>query len=356
MLSRVPRPAVLVTVAFWTASAAAALASIYFEAQRSATPPAWGVVWTKQVATAAFWTALSLLALSWYRERPIEPGRVRRALVPAALLCAGAVAAHVAYSGLLVTLLSRGRFGFVRGASLALSLELVYVYAQAAQVVLAANAYYHFDRLARAQRLRHRLEAQLATAELQAVRAQLEPHFLFNTLNSIASLVRLRRPEEAVESIGLLGALLRHVLDVAKRPLVPLGAELELAELYVTLQRIRFGEKLHVRIDVEGVPDTELFPSMVLQPLLENAIKHGPLADAEPCTVVVSVRRCGDRIVVEARNRVARSPTAAGPGLGLGHLAARLAAACGGGQSLSYGRQGDEFVAEIAFATAERTA
>lgn len=352
MLSRVPRLAVLVTIAFWTASAAAALASIYFEAPLGGPAPVWRVVWTKQVAMAGFWTALTLLALAWYRERPIQAGRVRAALLQAGGLCAGVVALYVAYSGLLVTLLSRGRFGFARGMGLALSLELVYVFAQAAQVVLATNAYYHFERLARAERARHRLEAQLATAELQVVRSQLEPHFLFNTLNSIASLVRLARPEEAVEAIGRLSALLRHVLAQAPHDLVPLRDELAMAELYLGLQRMRFGEKLDVRIDVDGVADSVHVPAMVLQPLLENAIKHGPLADAEPCAVTVSVRREADWIAIEARNRVARRPTAEGPGLGLGHLEARLAAACDGAHRFACGQVGDEFVARVAFVPA----
>lgn len=348
---RVPRIAVLAVVSFWTASAAASLATLYFDRVGAGAPPAWGVVWTKQLAVAAFWTAVSLAAVAWYGGRPVEPGRVAARLPGAAALCVGVAAAYAVCWGLLIVVLSRGRLGFVAGVRLVTALELLWVAFQAAQVIAAANAYHHFTRLALVERERSRLAARLATAELAALRGQLEPHFLFNALNSVASLVRLGRTEQALECTALLGDLLRQVLAVAGEPLVPLRAELDLASLYVALQRVRFGARLEVRIEVSDLPDAAPFPSMVLQPLIENAIKHGPLADAEPCRIAVSVRRDGALTVVEARNRVARRPTADGPGRGLDHLRSRLAAAYGAGHRFDHGRVGDEFVATIAFAT-----
>ncbi len=102
-------------------------------------------------------------------------------------------------------------------------------------------------------------------------RRQIEPHFLFNSLNGIAGLVRERRNSAAVEAIAGLSDLLRRVLEGADRQLVPLAEELSFLERYVELQLMRFGDRLKV---IVGVPP-EPVPGLILQPLVENAIQHG---------------------------------------------------------------------------------
>ena len=119
-----------------------------------------------------------------------------------------------------------------------------------------------------------RLETKLAGAELNILKMQLQPHFLFNTLQAISTLVG-RDPAGAKRMIALLGELLRAVLDRAGEQEVPLRDELDLLDRYVQIELARFGEKLHVEIDVEETALACAAPSMILQPLVENAIRHG---------------------------------------------------------------------------------
>jgi two-component system, LytTR family, sensor kinase len=120
-----------------------------------------------------------------------------------------------------------------------------------------------------------RLSAELSKAQLDALRRQMEPHFLFNTLNGVAGLVRDNQNHAAVEMIAGLSDLLRRVFEGADRQLVPLAEELSFVERYFELQLMRFGDGLSVTTDVPLELYGALVPSLILQPLIENAIQHG---------------------------------------------------------------------------------
>ena len=142
-----------------------------------------------------------------------------------------------------------------------------------------------------------RLETQLTLARVGALRAQLQPHFLFNTLNSISVLVS-SDPAGARLMIRRLSDLLRAVLSDGERPEVPLRREVELLNAYLAIQGVRFGERLRVRVDVApGVADL-LVPTLVLQPLVENAIEYAVANREEGGTVTVSATRSSDRLVL----------------------------------------------------------
>jgi len=119
------------------------------------------------------------------------------------------------------------------------------------------------------------LRAQLAQARLESLKMQLHPHFLFNTLHTIAGLVRTNEKGQAVNMISGLSDLLRHALESADEQQVALKDEVKFIELYLDIQRVRFSDRLSVQIDI--APDTRnaLVPNLVLQPLVENAISHG---------------------------------------------------------------------------------
>lgn len=120
-----------------------------------------------------------------------------------------------------------------------------------------------------------RLEAELARAELEALRLQIQPHFLFNTLNSIAALIRRGDGDRALETVVELGDMLRETVGRSRRDAVPLADELAFVNRYVELQRTRFADRLEVS---SSVPDDCLglgVPTLSLQPLVENAIRHG---------------------------------------------------------------------------------
>jgi two-component system, LytTR family, sensor kinase len=120
-----------------------------------------------------------------------------------------------------------------------------------------------------------RLNEELSKAQLAALRRQMEPHFMFNTLNSIAALVRDRRNDAAVSMIVGLSEFLRRASEDSHRSQVTLREEVEYLQRYVDIQKVRFGERLHVSVDIPTQLLDVSVPNLLLQPLVENAIKHG---------------------------------------------------------------------------------
>lgn len=171
-----------------------------------------------------------------------------------------------------------------------------------------------------------RLERQLAHAELQALRMQLQPHFLFNALNSISSLL-FENPEAADRMLVRLSDLLRQSLETDGQQEIPLERELDFVGRYLDLERMRFSERLEVTTQVDpGLFDAAV-PAFVLQPLVENAVVHGVGRSAEPVSVVLSARKEGGELVLEVVNGLPEDPAAgagAGAGVGLQNTRARL--------------------------------
>ena len=120
-----------------------------------------------------------------------------------------------------------------------------------------------------------RLEAQLAQAQLEALRMQLHPHFLFNTLNSIVGLVRDNKNHAAVSMLVGLSDLLRHTLEYSDRQVVELREELIFIKLYLSIQEMRFSDRLQIEFDIDPATTTAMVPHLILQPLTENALRHG---------------------------------------------------------------------------------
>ena len=123
--------------------------------------------------------------------------------------------------------------------------------------------------------LASRLEAQLAQAQLDSLRMQLHPHFLFNTLNSIVGLVRDNKNSAAVSMLVGLSDLLRHALEHSARHEVELREELNFIKLYLKLQEMRFSDRLEIEFDIDPATTRALVPNLILQPLTENALRHG---------------------------------------------------------------------------------
>jgi two-component sensor histidine kinase len=144
-----------------------------------------------------------------------------------------------------------------------------------------------------------RLEAQLAEAKLSALRAQLDPHFLFNTLNAVSSLVG-SDPRGVRRMIARLSVLLRHSLEESPEPEVALEEELQVLTQYVEIMEIRFEGRLHVEKRIDHDVLDALVPNLILQPIVENAIKHGvsKLSNSAVGRIEVSARRDGDDVII----------------------------------------------------------
>lgn len=200
-------------------------------------------------------------------------------------------------------------------------------------IVASIHGVDHY-RASRARELRTaRLEGELARAELHNLRMQLDPHFLFNTLNTISA-VMYEDVRAADRMLSRLADLLRWTMRHPSAQQVPLERELEFLGLYVEIMRARFGPALDVVVDVDSAALPALVPPLLLQPLVENAIRHGAPADGPArITVTGAVERGMVRIVVRDNGPGLRMDPAAamGQGIGLSNTAARLAALYGEG-------------------------
>lgn len=199
-------------------------------------------------------------------------------------------------------------------------------------------------------------EAQLAAARTQAVSAQLamlrhqlNPHFIFNTLNAIGSLVAMRRNDDAETMIDRLSDFLRASLGADVTPLATLDDELTTLQNYLDIEAVRFGARLQVTYDQEQGLGAALIPSFLLQPLVENAIKHAVSPAIGPVEVRLSARREGGDLVLSVADSGAGDarPAAAGTGTGLRNVRERLALLYGDRAQLHARRCGDGFLAEV---------
>jgi len=157
-------------------------------------------------------------------------------------------------------------------------------------------------RLAEQQTQTARLNEQLSTAQLDALRKQIEPHFLFNTLNAVSGLVRAERNEDAVTMIAGLSDFLRHTLERSSRQLAPLAEELEFAEKYLSIEKVRFADRLQVELNVPQSLYQAQVPSLILQPIVENAVKHGIAKRTQGGTIRIAASFDHDRISLMVSN------------------------------------------------------
>jgi hypothetical protein len=175
------------------------------------------------------------------------------------------------------------------------------------------------------------LESRLTQSRLHALQAQLQPHFLFNTLNGIATLVR-RDPQVAEEMLASLSDLLRVSLAQAGRQEIPLREELDFLDRYLELQQMRFGDRLRIERQVEPAALDCLVPSFVLQPLVENAIRHGIEPSGRPGLVRIVAQRTEGEVCLSIEDDgggLRGSKPAAGNGIGLHSVRERLDALYG---------------------------
>ncbi|HEY6124710.1 MAG TPA: histidine kinase [Steroidobacteraceae bacterium] len=170
------------------------------------------------------------------------------------------------------------------------------------------------------------LESLLQQAQLEALRSQLNPHFLFNALHSMAELVHTD-PKLAEQLLVRLGELLRQVLQSSTRPEITLAEELEFIRGYVEIEQMRLGERLQVRWDIDAGALEAHVPSLILQPIVENAVQHGVAAATGAGTLLIAARRDGNFLQLEIGDNgpgLAQTSVDRRQGIGLANTRARL--------------------------------
>jgi two-component system, LytTR family, sensor kinase len=203
-------------------------------------------------------------------------------------------------------------------------LQAVFLYVG---IVAVSYALETRDRLLRQEAEGARLNDQLAQARLHALQQQFEPHFLFNALNAVAGLVRDHRNDTAVRAIAGLSDCLRRVLRGSDGVLVTVTDELEFVEKYLDLQRLRFGDALQLTIDIPRELLTCQVPNLVLQPIVDNAIKHGIAQQARRGAIRICATGSDETLTLTVYNdgpKLTPRPSAGGFGIGLSNLEARL--------------------------------
>ncbi len=195
--------------------------------------------------------------------------------------------------------------------------------------LLTSALHYLLGALAASQDAERRaLQFEIASreAELRALRAQIHPHFLFNSLNSINALIAAR-PEEARRLCVHLADFLRRSLTLGSRETIPLAEELELVEQLLTIEKVRFGERLSHEIRADEAARACPVPPLLLQPLVENAVTHGVAQLLEGGRIAVTAERRADQLLLVVENpRDPDSPGRRGAGIGLRNVERRLAA------------------------------
>ena len=260
-----------------------------------------GYTLSKWLSCAYIWALLTPSIIYLCRRFRIERGRVRHLLVHLAaslvfsLIQLGGYLVAISYIDPLVKPFTSVFQEFIVNH---LHFNLLTYWALVA-LSHAADYYrkYQERELSAAQ-----LRTQLAHAQLTALKAQLHPHFLFNTLNAIVVLVRKSSNKEAVNMLNGLSALLRHSLEYLDTQEVSLKDELEFLSLYLDIEQVRFNDRLQVRMEVERDTLDAQIPSLIMQPLVENAIRHGIGKRSAAGILEINARRENGRLRLQVRD------------------------------------------------------
>jgi two-component system LytT family sensor kinase len=302
----------------------------------------WAVA---QIPRSLFWVPLTPLIFAASR-RPLSRGRIARTvLVHVGLMFVAIALVEAVYAQLALFLMPPTGAAIAQGRS-RLALTAIYVSARLGSGIIIYIAVVCVAYALNAQRrLRERdvrsaqIEADLSRAQVQAIKMQVQPHFLFNALHAINVLIT-EDPVVATRMVTLLGDLLRHTLSRATVAEASLREELALLTLYLEIERVRFQDRLTVAFDVAPELMRALVPELVLQPLAENAIKHGVESSTGCVHVCVRARRDADSLMMEVVD-TGIGPAASGSSrehIGLSTVRTRLEHLYGNRQSLSIER------------------
>jgi two-component system sensor histidine kinase AlgZ len=289
---------------------------------------------------------LGALALpAWYVCRGAPIGRAHLARAATAATVASALTSAVWIGACRIWIAALRAMGLDLGAPPAAGAVAMLSGIGMLLYLLSVTAYYIGEAVAESVAERRRvLEAQVAQseAEMRALRAQVDPHFLFNSLNSIAGLIA-PDPAKARVMCQMLADFLRDSLSLGRAARIPLEREVALAEQYLRVERVRFGARLSVttRVSAESAPVP--VPPLILQPLVENAVRHGIATLLDGGTIDIEARLAGARAVVVVTNPRDDAASRRGTGFGMDIVRRRLAATFGDRASLTIEPSPDRF-------------
>lgn len=281
------------------------------------------------LSSAWIWIPLTVVLIELAQRYPIERGRLAVSLslhgLAVVVIIAIRAALVLGFNDWIGWYPQQPDFSVVLASSVAKNSLIAWL------IVGVSHALLYYERANTRERQAVELEARLAQARLQALSAQLNPHFLFNALNSVAELVH-RSPAAADRMLVSLGQLLRASLEGSQTQEVPLREELALLERYIELEKMRLEDRLRIYWEIDRSLLSVPVPRLLLQPLVENAIRYALGQRTTPGKVVVRVARQQDWLVLEVRDDGDIPPEQAahnGNGIGLSNTRARLRALYG---------------------------
>lgn len=288
-------------------------------------PIAWGRTLAIWLAWSSIWALLTPVALTLARRFPLErPHAVRAVLlhVIAGLVLAtlnlalfAAIAPSVDAVSVQPTWIAT--FGRLIGTTFLLNVPVYWLIIGTAQALRIAS------KARERQQRALKLEAQLAAARLHVLRAQIEPHFLFNALNTVSVLMR-ENVDAADRVLILLSGLLRRALDTSTTAEVELRQEIEFLEAYLALEKARFDDRLCYHLEIDPHLLDRRVPSLILQPLVENAVRHGIAARRDAGRIEIAAEHNGAMLQLTVRDNGPGMPTDAALGVGLSNTRTRL--------------------------------
>ncbi len=292
-----------IVAAVWTFPGLAALSYYYLNQTVSAQPLSWTYAFVSTLPNWYLWAAMTP-AIVWLARRY----RIERSNWKTMLL-----GVHLPAMVLLMLVHSLANLLLFRAAGLhddvSLGLYRVHfttrVHANVLTYWTVLGVYYAYDyyrMFRKREQQAAMLEIRLAEANLRALKMQLQPHFLFNTLNSIAALVRKNENRTAIKMLAQLGDFLRLALENKGVQEIPLKQELDFLERYLDIEKIRFQERLTIHVAAEPQALAAYVPNMILQPLVENAIHHGIAPHAEAGRIEILARRDDGKLLMQVRD------------------------------------------------------
>jgi signal transduction histidine kinase len=301
-------------------------------------PKSLSFVLIEQMPWWLLWTVFMPAVMWLARTYRFDDARWRRSAVAHAGLGLTIAILHGTLFGVFFqTVIGNNAAFHTIGASIQWFL-LRYLFMDVMTYCAAVGIYYSFEYFssfrhtalagARSEARATRLELHLAQARLHALRMELNPHFLFNALNAVGGLVRRREHDKAIEILSRLGDLLRTTLDGDMPSEVPLADELGLLHRFLDIEQVRFGDRLRIVWEVDQDTRAALVPPLILQPLVENALRHGISQRAGAALLRISARRDGSQLELVVRDTGSGLSSAGGrtvrEGIGLSNTRARL--------------------------------
>ena len=284
-----------------------------------------------EMGSAALWVPCTLWLLWWAARTPIERERWK---APLAWLFLATVAVAV-FRPVAMLLLhpTIGWYNTPPSWNSVLVGNMFKDFLRGCLILGAGHALVYARRSQVRERQTKLLQEQLTQARLDALSAQLTPHYLFNALNSIAEMVH-HDADAADRMLVQLGGLLRHSLESGRQQHTSLHDELAVIDCYIGIEQVRLGDRLRFRCDISDEALYAQVPRLMLQPLVENAVTHAAACRESPTTVEVRASCTGPRLVLEVVDDGGRESTKRGFGLGLANTRARLECLYGAEQTL----------------------